>query len=210
MSPKSPAAAAALLVAFAALQTAGSVSDRGETFTDEEPIALDLGGKMRAVKSWRQDKWNGQALSIKNGTLVMSRPELTTRVDRDFIGYTDKDLLPPFGFLPPEGKAGEYVAKKFGRGRYFLFTGRGFPSETKKGREAYSSLVRRLASEVRQTVRISSDDPETVNAITYAVYGSTAYFLNMDTRRERTFHYEISGRKTPMVLAPCEIRSVKL
>ncbi len=146
----------------------------------------------------------------EGGTLVMSRPELTTRVDRDFIGYTDKDLLPPFGFLPPEGKPGEWVEKKFGKGRYFLFTGREFPSATKEGREAYSALVRNLASEVRQTVRISSDGPSAVNAITYAVYGDTAYFLNMDTRRERKFNYEISGRRTAMTLAPCEIRSVKL
>ena len=92
----------------------------------------------------------------------------------------------------------------------FLFTGREFPSATKEGREAYSALVRRLASEVAQTVRISSDDPVCVNAITYAVYGDVAYFLNMDTRRARKFVYEAGGRRSPMELGPCEIRKVNL
>ena len=144
------------------------------------------------------------------GTLVLSRPELTTRVDRDFVGYTDKDLLPPFGLLPGEGKDGEYVERAFGKGRYFLLTARRFPAATKEGRAAYEALVRRLAAGVRQTVTISSDDPRAVDAITYAVYPSTAYFLNMDTRRARTFRYELGGRTRELALGPCEIAKVPL
>ena len=144
------------------------------------------------------------------GTLVMSRPELTTRTDRDFVGYTDKDLMPPFGMQPPEGGPGDFVERRFGRGRYFMFTGREFPSATKEGRAKYEKLVRRLAAEVKQTVRISSDEPGTVDAITYAVYRSKAYFLNMDTRRERRFRYELGGRWRDIALKPCEIRIVPL
>ena len=61
----------ASLVAFSAV--ASSVSDRGDHFTDEEPIALELGGKTREVESWHQSKWNGQALSVTNGTLVFTK-----------------------------------------------------------------------------------------------------------------------------------------
>ena len=144
---------------------------------------------------------------VKNGgTLVMSRPELTVRTDRDFVGYTDKDLMPLFGFLPPEGAPGEFVEKKFGKGRYFLFTARTFPAATAEGRKAYEELVRKLASEVRQTIRISAPDRSETDAISYAVYANKAYFLNMDTRRARTFSYEQGGKSHEMTLAPCEIK----
>ena len=164
--------------------------------------------------------WNTMTPHVKDvleryvrggGTVVLSRPELTTRVDRDFLGYTDGDLLPLFGFLPAEGGAGEVEEKKFGRGRVFLFTARTFPDATDEGREAYRALVRKLAGEVRQTVRLVPDAETSLppDCITYAVYPNKMYFLNMDTRRERTFAYETGkGRRTEMTLAPCEIRVV--
>ena len=142
----------------------------------------------------------------QGGTLVMSRPELTTRVDRDFKNYTDEDLMPPFGFLPPEGAPGEYVEKRFGKGRLFLFAGREFPAATKEGRDAYRALVRRLAGEVKQSATISSATEGETDAICYAVYGRTAYFLNMDCRRERTFDYVLDGKPGTMTLKPCEVR----
>ena len=144
----------------------------------------------------------------EGGTLVMSRPELTTRVDRDFINYTDADLMPPFGFLPPEGKPGEYVEKRFGKGRYFLFTGREFPGATKEGREAYRALVRRLAGEVKQSATISSETEGETDAICFSVFDRHAYFLNMDCRRARTFDYVLDGKAGTMTLEPCEIRVV--
>ena len=144
----------------------------------------------------------------QGGTLVMSRPELTTRVDRDFINYTDADLMPPFGFLPPEGKPGEYVEKEFGKGRFFLFTGREFPAATKEGRDAYKALVRRLAGEVKQSATISSETEGETDAICYSVYDRHAYFLNMDCRRARTFDYVLDGKPGSMTLGPCEIRVV--
>ncbi len=163
--------------------------------------------------------WNTMTPHVKDvleryvkegGTLVLSRPELTTRVDRDFVNYADSDLLAPFGFLPPEGKTGEFAERSFGKGRYFLFTNRKFPAETKEGRVAYESLVRRLAAEVKQTVRLlGREDTPPPDCITYAVYGTKMYFLNMDTRRERTFAYEANGRRAEMTLAPCEIKVVE-
>ncbi len=144
----------------------------------------------------------------QGGTVIMSRPELTTRLDRDFINYTDADLMPLFGFLPPEGEPGEYVEKRFGKGRLFLFTARTFPDATKEGREAYKALVKRLALEVRQSATISSDTEGETDAICYAVYRNKAYFLNMDTRRERTFDYVLDGTKGSMTLKPCEIRVI--
>ena len=162
--------------------------------------------------------WNTMTPHVKDlleryvnagGTLVMSRPELTTRLDRDFINYTDADLMAPFGFLPPEGKDTEFVEKQFGKGRYFLFTGHKFPAATKEGRAAYEALVRRLASEVKQTVRLLGEgDTPPPDCITYAVYQNKMYFLNMDTRRERKFAYEIDGKRFEMTLAPCGIKVV--
>lgn len=163
--------------------------------------------------------WNTMTPHVKDvleryvrggGTLVLSRPELTTRIDRDFKNYTDKDLLAPFDFLPPEGKPGEYVEKKFGKGRYFLFTARTFPSEDKVAREAYTGLVDRLARAVEQTVRIAgvSSDTDSPKAIVYGVYPNKVYFLNADTVKARTFTYEMKGKKTTLTLQPCEIRVI--
>ena len=59
----------ALCIALAA----PSPSDHGDHFTDEEPIDLDLGGETREVVKWFQGKWNGQRLSVTNGTLVFTR-----------------------------------------------------------------------------------------------------------------------------------------
>ena len=164
--------------------------------------------------------WNTMTPHVKDvleryvlggGTLVLSRPELTTRLDRDFAGYADADLLAPFDFLPPEGKDGEFVERKFGKGRYFLLTARAFPAATAEGRAAYEALVRRLASEVRQTVRLVGESgAPPPDCIAYAVYANKIYFLNMDTRRERTFGFELNGRRVQMTLAPCEIRVVPL
>lgn len=163
--------------------------------------------------------WNTMTPHVKSlleryvnagGILVMSRPELTTRLDRDFINYKDADLMALFGLLPPEGKDDEFIGKKFGKGHYFLFTGRKFPATTKEGRAAYEALVRRLASGVKQTVRLVGDgDAPPPDCITYAVYQNKMYFLNMDTRRERKFAYEMSGRRSEMTLAPCEIKVVE-
>ena len=145
---------------------------------------------------------------VKNGgTLVMSRPELTTRIDRDYVGYTDKDLLPLFGFLPPEGKPGEYVEKKVGKGRYFLFTAHEFPSASPDGKAAYEKLVRQLAREVKQTVTIDGD-ADALNSITYGVYGKKVYFLNTDTRHPRTFTWTMSGKVHELTLKPCEIKAI--
>ena len=145
----------------------------------------------------------------EGGTLVMSRPELTTRLDRDFVGYADSDLAPLFGWLPPEGAPGEFLEKKFGAGRLFLFTGRDFPAATKEGRDAYVSLVKRLAGEVAQSATISSPVPGETDAICFAVYPSTVYFLNMDAVKPRTFSARIDGRESQITLAPCEIRAVR-
>ena len=60
------------IIVFALAAVAANVSDRGDAFTDEEGISLDLGGKCRAVRTWRQDKWNGQSLAVQNGTLTFT------------------------------------------------------------------------------------------------------------------------------------------
>lgn len=163
--------------------------------------------------------WNTMTPHVKDvleryvrggGTLVMSRPELTTRIDRDFIGYADRDLLPLFGRLPPEGESGAFVETRHGKGRLFLFTARTFPAATDAGRTAYRELVRRLAGEVRQTVALELSETGETDAVCYAVYGRTAYFLNMDTVRARTFGYRCAGRVVRLTLQPCEIRTVEL
>ena len=96
----------------------------------------------------------------------------------------------------------------FGKGRLFLFTARTFPDKTKEGREAYKALVRKLASEVKQSATISSETEGETDAICYAVYAHKAYFLNMDCRHERTFDYVLDGKPGTMTLKPCEIRTL--
>ena len=143
----------------------------------------------------------------QGGTLLMSRPELTTRIDRDYVSYTDKDLLPLFGFLPPEGKPGDFVEKKIGKGRYILFTAHDFPAANAAAKKAYGDLVAKLARDVKQTVTIDGD-AETLKCITYAVYPKTIYFLNVDTRHERTFTWVKNGVRKSLTLKPCEIKEV--
>lgn len=48
-------------------------ADCGTYFTDEEPLALDLGGATRTVETWTQTQWNAQPLAVTNGTLVFTR-----------------------------------------------------------------------------------------------------------------------------------------
>jgi hypothetical protein len=143
------------------------------------------------------------------GTLVMSRPQLSTRIDRNYKEYTDADLMPLFDFLPPEGKPGEFVEKKIGKGRYILFTGREFPAATREGAEIFRNRVSELAGEVNQSVRISSRDGEDVKRIAYGVYPRRIYFLNTDTRKSRTFNIEYCGKNRVMTLNPCEIKVVE-
>ena len=100
------------------------------------------------------------------------------------------------------------IEKRFGKGRYFLFTGREFPGATKEGREAYRALVRRLAGEVKQSATISSETEGETDAICFSVFDRHAYFLNMDCRRARTFDYVLDGKAGTMTLEPCEIRVV--
>ncbi len=163
--------------------------------------------------------WNTMTPHVKDvleryvsagGTLVLSRPELTTRVDRDYVNYTDADLLPLFGELPPEGQPGDYVVYRKGLGTYYLLTARQFPSETAAYTAAYKALVERLARTVHQTVRISgaADDTDSPQAIAYGVYEDKAYFLNADTTRSRIFTYRMEGETRTMTLEPCEIRAV--
>lgn len=163
--------------------------------------------------------WNTMTPHVKDvleryveagGTLVLSRPELTTRVDRDYVNYTDADLLPLFGELPPEGQPGDYVVYRKGLGTYYLLTARQFPSASADYTAAYKALVERLARTVHQTVRISgtADDPDSPQAIAYGVYDDKAYFLNADTIRSRTFTYRMEGETRTMTLEPCEIRAV--
>ena len=144
----------------------------------------------------------------EGGTLVMSRPELTTRIDRDYVGYTDKDLLPLFGLLPPEGEAGAFVEKKVGKGRYFLFTAREFPSASAAGKKAYEELVTKLAREVKQTVTIKGENYGAHDSISYAVYPKKLYFLNTDTTKPHAFTWTMKGKTQKLSLDPCEIKII--
>lgn len=144
----------------------------------------------------------------EGGTLVMSRPQMTMRLDRDYKNYTKTDLMPLFDFLPEIGKPGEYVEKKFGKGRYIFFTAQEFPAASEAGKKAFEKLVSGLALEVDQTVKITSADGEDVKRIAYGVYPRKIYFLNTDTVKARTFTYEIGGKKKEMTLKPCEVVTV--
>ena len=136
------------------------------------------------------------------GTLVLSRPELTTRVDRDYENYVDADLNPPFGELPSAGAASEYVESAHGRGHYILFTARTFPAANAEGLVSYTNLIARLAAGAGHSARVVTDDPA---AICHGVYPERAYVLNMDTVQTRTVSFELDGAVHPLTLAPCQI-----
>ena len=115
-----------------------------------------------------------------------------------------------FALAAVAANVSDRVEKKFGRGRYILFTARQFPSEDPAYRAAYEGLVSRLAQSVKQTVKIAgvSSDADSPTAVVYGVYPKKVYFLNTDTVKSRTFTYEMKGRRTTLTLAPCEIRVV--
>ena len=99
------------------------------------------------------------------------------------------------------------MEKKVGKERYILFTAHDFPAANAAAKKAYGDLVAKLARDVKQTVTIDGD-PETLKCITYAVYPKTIYFLNVDTRHERTFTWVKNGVRKSLTLKPCEIKEV--
>ncbi len=249
----------ALLISFCILHSAlcialaePSPSDRGDRFTDEEAISLNLGGKTREVEFWSQNKWNGQVLAITNGTLTFTKgvnvhggqiyvaPDATLRFARGAhlgTGLGDAGTrvfnVAPGGRLDmdgvewdmdhtrvilPKGAAwnadlarftlqGSQKNNLWDIGGAALFP-RTFPDATKEGREAYTTLVKKLAGEVKQSATISSETEGETDAICFSVYQNKAYFLNMDTRRARTFDYILDGKSGTITLKPCEIRTL--
>ncbi len=92
--------------------------------------------------------------------------------------------------------------------RYDLLVFGGWNTMYAPIRDLLERYVKKLASEVNQSATISSETPGETDAICFSVYRNKAYFLNMDTRRARTFDYVLDGKRGTMTLKPCEIRII--
>jgi len=147
----------------------------------------------------------------KGGTLAIAKPQLTTRDDRDFVNYTDADLMPLW-----KG-AGEKVSpnverKRIGKGEVYLSTAQGFPASDKALRAEWEKLLRQLAGRVPQRLTIApTGAADETRFIATAVYDTKAYLLNLDMHKERTVAVTCGKAKgEPMTLKPLEIRILEV
>ena len=148
----------------------------------------------------------------KGGTLAIAKPQLTTRDDRDYVNYTDADLLPLWT------GAGEKVSpgierKRIGKGEIYLSTVRAFPAADKNLRAAWEKLLRELAGRVPQRMTIAPvpGQPDETRFFAFAVYRTKAYLLNLDMHQPRQVVVGIApNRRETVTLAPLEIRTFTL
>lgn len=144
----------------------------------------------------------------RGGTLALAKPQLTTRDDRDFVNYTDGDLMPLW-----EG-AGREIApgiemKRLGKGEVYLSTAHCFPVADKTLKAEWEKLLHKLAARVPQRLVIAPVGEETdeTRFFATAVYETKAYLLNLDMHQARTVRVtcgETKGEK--LTLKPLEVR----
>lgn len=148
----------------------------------------------------------------KGGTLAIAKPQLTTRDDRDWVNYTDADVM-PFGPLRTTGPAsGGIVCAKHGKGEIWLSTAHGFPVSDAALRAEWERLLRRLAARVPQRMTISAAGKgNETKYFAYAVYEKKAYLLNLDIHKPHQIvvSYDQDGRGV-LTLDPLEIRVINL
>lgn len=148
----------------------------------------------------------------KGGTLAIAKPQLTTRDDRDWVNYTDADVM-PFGPLRTTGPAlGGIVCTKHGKGEIWLSTAHGFPVSDAALRTEWEGLLRRLAARVPQRMTISAAGKgDETRYFAYAVYEKKAYLLNLDIHKPHkvVVSHENAWRET-LTLDPLEIRVIDL
>ena len=148
----------------------------------------------------------------KGGTLAIAKPQLTTRDDRDWVNYTDADVM-PFGPLRTTGPAsGGIVCAKHGKGEIWLSTAHGFPVSDAALKAEWERLLRRLAARVPQRMTISAAGKgNETKYFAYAVYEKKAYLLNLDIHKPHQIvvSYDQGGRGV-LTLDPLEIRVIDL
>lgn len=148
----------------------------------------------------------------KGGTLALAKPQLTTRDDRDWVNYTDADLLPFWT------GAGEKVAlgierKRMDKGEIYLSTAHDFPVADKALRASWEKLLRELAGRVPQRMTLSpvSGQADETRFFAYAVYRTKAYLLNLDMHQSRQVVVNTApNRRETVTLAPLEIQTFTL
>jgi len=145
----------------------------------------------------------------KGGTLVLCRPHLSTRIDRDYANYAESDLL-DVGFAPPApGKDDEMVEKRLGRGKVCLFTSRKFPAASPELAAAYERTLRKEASALKRThfLKPAAGAEGDFGYFAYAVYGPCVYILNLDLVAPRKVTYVTPKGARTLTFAPCEIKT---
>jgi len=184
------------------------------------------------------------------GTLFLALPQLSTRFDRNYTGYTVADLigggdlrplidLEVTGFDALSGAvegpdaagaalSGEPVAavtagdgvetvdsvggkpllvrQRRGEGEVFLLLGHGYPGKPSLV-PVYRAVLARLAAGFRGDGWLEAPK-DTLDSLSYAVYGDRMYLLNLDCVGSRSFTLHLDGQSEAVTLGPAEFRAV--
>ena len=170
---------------------------------------------------------------IENGgTCVMCLPQLSKRVDRDFLNYSLNDLIVPCqieinGFKTvgdiktatlknmknievvdalSDGTA-LIVKKRFGKGWYYLMLGYEFPGGNTGLGARWKKLLVSCAEKVKQRLVLMQENKEDgLHFFTSAVYPDKAYVMNLDMHKKRRVKVRIDRDEKIVELKPLEIR----
>lgn len=163
----------------------------------------------------------------------MCLPQLSTRVDRDFLTYSREDLIVPCGVelhgfktagdvkvaVLKRKRGGEVVdaladgtalavRKRFGRGWYYLMLAYDFPGGRPELGARWKRLLASCAAKVEQrlVLRAANKDDE-LRFFTSAVYRDKAYVMNLDMHKKRRVVVRLGRGEQTVELQPLEIKA---
>ena len=175
----------------------------------------------------------------QGGNLLIGVPHFSTRIDREHAAYTVADLIHGGNLSPlipvnirARNDTGAYpiaevellsesvrtlqktpeglplaLSHTLGKGTVSLLTPWRYPSLDTPESRLYLAHVRKLLEETPRTATLSGEDR---SAISYAIYGSTVYLLNVDCVAPRSVTLHHHGRAEPLTFAPCEMKIHRL
>lgn len=166
------------------------------------------------------------------GTCIMCLPQLSKRVDRDFLNYTLKDLLVPCGIeIRGFRSVGDIkvaalknltgidvvdtltdatplvVKKRIGKGCYYLMLAYDYPGGNGEIGDKWKRLLSSCAKKVDQKLVLEQEnDQDELRFFTSAVYPGKAYVMNLDMHKKRRVKVRVGRGVRTVELAPLEIR----
>ncbi len=189
---------------------------------------------------WNTMTKNGRALLEKwmeqGGTCVMCLPQCSTRDDRDFVNYTENDLMLPCSLrvggaanlgngldllcLAPDAAveavrgsvaAPLVVRKRVGKGAFYLMLAKSFPGARGDLANVWKGVLAECASKVDQTIRLEqADNDASLRFFMAAAYEGVAYVMNLDMHKKRKVRAIVKGEARLVELEPLEIKEIKL